>query len=167
MQVDGEVSSTSGSRKVGWDTGGDSLYSRQGGLTGPQVGTAHRTDFAIDSVGIIIADLNRDTMLDAYVSDLGDNEVPLRRDSRFEPTHDTGAASTASPSLTRTPISWPSNRPQRWQIVGRLLEGDIDATSDGSNRTIDRPYLNLEGPLGNGNDQLIPIISDSDMGSEK
>lgn len=96
MQVDGEVSSTSGSRKVGWDTGGDSLYSRQGGLTGPQVGTAHRTDFAIDSVGIIIADLNRDTMLDAYVSDLGDNEVPLRRDSRFEPTHDTGAANIRS-----------------------------------------------------------------------
>ena len=81
-------------RDVGWDTGPDSLYSRQGDPTGPWVDIAPElgANLAIDGMGITIADLDGDATLDAYVSDLGDNEVLLRRERQFVKATDTGAA---------------------------------------------------------------------------
>ena len=78
-------------RDVGWDDGPDSVYSRHGeGWVdiAPSIGA----DLAIDGMGVTLADLSGDGRLDAYVSDLGDNEV-LRADGPgFLPLIGTGSA---------------------------------------------------------------------------
>ena len=62
-------------RDVGWKSGGDSLYRRDSEGRwrdiAPEVGSA----LEIDGMGVSIGDLDLDGMLDAYLSDLGDNEV--------------------------------------------------------------------------------------------
>lgn len=91
-------------RDVGWDVGGDSIYSRQGESgewvdIAPHVGA----ELEVDGMGVTMADLNDDGALDAYVSDLGDNEVLLRNGDQFEPAVETGAARirpTGAPSTT-------------------------------------------------------------------
>ena len=82
-------------RDVGWDTGGDSVYSRQGDPSGTWVDIAPQlgVDLAVDGMGITVADLNGDLVLDAYVSDLGDNEVLIRSDDgQFVKDINSGAA---------------------------------------------------------------------------
>jgi hypothetical protein len=82
-------------RDVGWDIGGDSVYSRQGDPSGPWVDIAPQlgVDLAVDGMGITVADLNGDLILDAYISDLGDNEVLIRTDDgQFVKDVNTGAA---------------------------------------------------------------------------
>lgn len=81
-------------RDVGWKTGADSLFSRRGDRSGtwvdvaPELGTA----LEIDGMGITLADIDGDGSLDAYVSDVGDNEVLVSRDGSFEQLDGTGAA---------------------------------------------------------------------------
>jgi len=81
-------------RDVGWDTGGDSVFSRQGEPEGPWVDIAPDLglDLAIDAMGVTVADLDGDADLDAYVSDLGDNEVMIRGDDGYQKAANTGAA---------------------------------------------------------------------------
>ncbi len=92
-------------RDVGWDLGGDSVYSRQGEPDGQWVDIASEVgvELEVDGMGVTMADLNGDGALDAYISDLGDNEVLLRDEDRFEAAVETGAARirpTGAPSTT-------------------------------------------------------------------
>jgi hypothetical protein len=81
-------------RDVGWARGGDSVLSRQGDPLGEWVDAAPDlgVDLEIDGMGITIADLNGDAVIDAYVSDLGDNEQLLGSAGGFESISETGAA---------------------------------------------------------------------------
>ncbi|MFQ5557794.1 MAG: FG-GAP repeat domain-containing protein, partial [Acidimicrobiales bacterium] len=94
-------------RDVGWLEGGDSLFSRGGDPTGPWVDVAPRLGAAleVDGMGVTIADLDGDRVLDAYVSDIGDNEVLLGRTDGFEPATDTGAARIRPPGSADSVIS--------------------------------------------------------------
>ncbi len=111
-------------RDVGWDIGGDSVYSRRGSADGPWVDIAPDVgaDLEVDGMGVTIADLDDDGRLDAYVSDLGDNEVLVRNDHRFERMTDTGAArirATGAPSTTIS-SSWASG------AIDVNLDGRLD-----------------------------------------
>lgn len=82
-------------RDIGWARGGDSLLSRQGQPDGPWIDISEQVGVAlrIDGMGITVADLNGDAVLDGYVSDLGDNEVLLGEPGGgFVASIDTGAA---------------------------------------------------------------------------
>jgi len=94
-------------RDVGWDLDPDSLYSRRGDPTGPWFDIAAElgADLAIDGMGVTIADLDGDGSLDAYVSDLGDNEVLLRDGDQFVVAADTGAARIRPPGTATTIVS--------------------------------------------------------------
>lgn len=94
-------------RDVGWATGADSLFSRRGDAAGAWVDVAPEfgTALEVDGMGITVADLNADGSLDAYVSDLGDNEVLIRRDDSFEHLDGTGAARIRPPGAEQTVVS--------------------------------------------------------------
>lgn len=81
-------------RDIGWASGGDSVLSRQGDPTGEWVDVAPSLGLAleVDGMGITVADLDGDRQIDAYVSDLGDNEVMLGSAAGFTPVFETGAA---------------------------------------------------------------------------
>jgi hypothetical protein len=87
-------------RDVGWDTGGDSIYSRRGDPNGPWSDIADELGAAleIDGMGITLADLNGDTTLDAYVSDIGENDILSRSPTGFAPLTATGAGRIRPPS---------------------------------------------------------------------
>ncbi|MEE8330707.1 MAG: VCBS repeat-containing protein [Acidimicrobiia bacterium] len=63
-------------RDVGWISGGDSVYSRRGDVGGEWADVAAELGVAseIDGMGVTVADLSGDGQLDAYVSDVGENE---------------------------------------------------------------------------------------------
>jgi len=68
-------------RDVGWRKGADSLYTK---LDGEWQDRAEffKTDIEIDAMSVTIADFDGNNTLDAYVSDVGDNELLLNiRDS--------------------------------------------------------------------------------------
>jgi len=94
-------------RDVGWDIGPDAVFSRRGEPTGtwtdiaPELGTSLR----IDSMGLTLADLDGNGGLDAYVSDLGDNEILLSVDGRFEPAGSVGAARIRPPGSAESVVS--------------------------------------------------------------
>lgn len=94
-------------RDVGWASGGDSIYSRRGGVgsawvdIGPEVGAA----IEIDAMGLTVADLTGDGRLDAYVSDLGDNELLERTAGGFEKLTEVGAARIRSGDAEDNEIS--------------------------------------------------------------
>ena len=94
-------------RDIGWDTGADSLYSRLGNPTGPWVDIAETfgSDLQVDAMGVTLADLNDDRVLDAYISDLGDNEVLYGHHHQFAPANNTGAARIRPPGATDDIIS--------------------------------------------------------------
>ena len=81
-------------RDVGWARGADSVLSRRGEPYGewfdiaPQLGA----DLGIDGMGLTVADLDGDEQLDAYLSDLGDNELLRRTGTGFVPQVGAGAA---------------------------------------------------------------------------
>lgn len=81
-------------RDVGWARGGDSVLSRQGDSTGPWVDVAAElgADLEVDGMGITLADLDGDAVIDAYVSDLGDNELLRGSLDGFIAVVDVGAA---------------------------------------------------------------------------
>lgn len=94
-------------RDVGWAISPDSVYSRRGDPSGPwfDIGAELGAARAIDGMGITIADLGGDQRLDAYLSDLGENEVLIRHDRGFVPTVDTGAARIRPPGAPQAVIS--------------------------------------------------------------
>jgi len=94
-------------RDVGWKIGPDAVFSRQGVATGPwadiapEIGAALR----IDAMGITIADLNGNGRLDAYISDIGDNEVLLAGPGGFTAAASTGAARIRPPGAVASVVS--------------------------------------------------------------
>jgi hypothetical protein len=94
-------------RDIGWATSPDSVYSRRGDPSGPwsDIAAELGADRAIDGMGITIADVDGDRRLDAYLSDLGDNEVLVRDDRGFVPVFDTGAARIRPPGSPASTIS--------------------------------------------------------------
>ncbi len=99
-------------RDVGWDIGPDAVFSRRGDPGGPWFDIAPELGVALelDGMGLTIADLDGNGSLDAYVSDLGDNEVLFGDDGGFEQSTGTGAARIrplgAAPSIISS--SWAS-----------------------------------------------------------
>ena len=81
-------------RDVGWAEGGDSILSREGDPQGEWIDIADDlgASLEIDGMGVTIADLDGDRRLDAYVSDLGDNELLRGIEGGFVERFDTGAA---------------------------------------------------------------------------
>ena len=132
MSLAGEITDVDGdglldvwvTRDLGWDGGGDSVYSRRGDPNGkwtdiaPELGVA----LEIDGMGVTIADLNGDLALDAYVSDLGNNEILIRDGDRFVVTDSTGAArirpSGADSSVVSS--SWATG------VIDLNLDGRLD-----------------------------------------
>lgn len=110
-------------RDVGWSTGGDSIYSRRGSVDGPWVDIAPElgADLEIDAMGVTLADWNEDGLLDAYLSDLGDNEFLVRAGNTFEPVRDIGAAHIRALEADDNEISssWGSGAVD-WNLDGRL-----------------------------------------------
>jgi hypothetical protein len=99
-------------RDIGWEAGGDALYSRQGDPDGQWVDISEEVGSAleVDGMGVTIADLDGDRDLDAYVSDIGDNELLARDGSVFRSTPGSGAARirpSGSPQSTVS-SSWAS-----------------------------------------------------------
>lgn len=81
-------------RDVGWVTGADSVYSRQGDATGRYRDIARDlgADLEIDGMGVTVADFDLDGQLDVYLSDLGDNELLVGAGDRFEKSSTHGMA---------------------------------------------------------------------------
>ena len=81
-------------RDLGWSSGGDSVYSRGGAVDGAWVDIAPGlgVDLEIDTMAVTIADWTEDGRLDAYLSDLGDNEFVVRSGETFDALRDVGAA---------------------------------------------------------------------------
>lgn len=94
-------------RDVGWDLGGDSVYSRRGDEAGPWLDVADTlgAGLAIDGMGITLADLDSDGDVDAYVSDIGDNEVLLADDGGFASSDHSGAARIRPPNTSSSVVS--------------------------------------------------------------
>ena len=148
-------------RDVGWDTGGDSLYSRRGDPSGPWVDIADElgVDLEADAMGVTIADLNDDLVLDAYISDLGDNEVLYGGEVGFEVATDTGAARIRPPGAPDNVISssWASgatdiNLDGRLDLVvmnGGFASGGMRNKIPGTEIAINDPPAILLG-IGDG-----------------
>ncbi len=81
-------------RDVGWQDGPNSVYSRRGTAEGDWHDDAAQlgADQAIDGMGVTISDFTGDGALDAYLTDIGDNEVLVQRIDRFESFEGSGAA---------------------------------------------------------------------------
>lgn len=94
-------------RDVGWLTGGDALYSRLGDPTGPWVDISASMGAAleIDGMGVTVGDLDGDSDLDAYVSDIGDNELLIRDGATFTQTTGSGAARIRPPGASSSTVS--------------------------------------------------------------
>ena len=132
MSLAGEITDVDGdglldvwvTRDLGWDGGGDSVYSRRGDPEGqwtdiaPELGVA----LEIDGMGVTIADLNGDLALDAYVSDLGNNEILIRDGDRFVVSDSTGAARIRPPGADSAVISssWATG------VIDLNLDGHLD-----------------------------------------
>jgi len=94
-------------RDVGWNIGPDAVFSRRGAANGPwfdiapEIGAALR----IDAMGITIADLDGNGRLDAYISDIGDNEVLIADSDGFSAVSSTGAARIRPPGAADSVVS--------------------------------------------------------------
>ncbi len=111
-------------RDVGWLAGADSIYSRRGDPTGPWVDIAVELGAAsaVDAMGLTLADLVGDSRLDAYISDLGDNELLERTNLGFEKVTGVGAARIRPDFAADGEISssWASG------AVDLNLDGELD-----------------------------------------
>lgn len=144
-------------RDVGWDIGGDSVYSRQGDRSGPWVDVADtlRAGLAIDGMGVTLADLDSDHDIDAYVSDIGDNEVLLAQDGIFVAEDRTGAARIRPPGTPSSVVSssWASgaadiNLDGRLDLVvvgGGFPDGVVRNKIAGTSVTLEEPPAILVG----------------------
>ncbi len=81
-------------RDIGWKDGPNSVYSRRGAPEGEWHDDASRlgAEQAIDGMGVTLADVSGDGVLDAYLTDVGDNELLVRRIDRYEGFFEGGAA---------------------------------------------------------------------------
>jgi len=75
-------------RDVGWDAGADSVYSRDGDGVWVDIAPGLGLDFKIDGMGSII---------DGYVSDIGENEFAVGTGDDYSPSFDSGAARIRPP----------------------------------------------------------------------
>jgi len=111
-------------RDIGWDAGSDSLLSRRGDPTGPWVDIADElgTALEVDGMGVTIADLDGDLALDAYVSDIGDNEFLVRQGAVFVQNDGSGAARIRPPGAGASVVSssWASG------VADLNLDGNLD-----------------------------------------
>lgn len=69
-------------RDVGWRGGPDSLYTKIKNMW-LDIAAEEKTDLRVDAMDVTIADFNHDSALDAYVSDVGDNELLLNTGGKF------------------------------------------------------------------------------------
>ena len=148
-------------RDIGWAAGPDSVYSRQGDSAGAfsDVAESLGADLAVDGMGVTVADLNGDEALDAYVSDLGDNEVLIRSDEGYLATPETGAARIRASGAPETVVSssWASgaadiNLDGRLDLVvvnGGFANAPMLNKVDGTDVSISDPPSILLG-LGDG-----------------
>jgi hypothetical protein len=148
-------------RDVGWAEGPDSVYSRRGDPKGEFIDVAESlgADLAIDGMGITVADLDGDALLDAYLSDLGDNEVLIRSGDGYIATTDTGAARIRAPGASEKFVSssWASgaadfNLDGRLDLVvvnGGFASGRMRNKVGGTDVSVTDPPSILLG-LGNG-----------------
>ena len=79
-------------RDVGWRGGPDSIFSLDDDGRWSDIAGDLGADLAIDGMGVTIGDLDGDSFLDAYLSDLGDNEALLGSADGFVAAQGTGAA---------------------------------------------------------------------------
>ena len=91
-------------RDLGWKKSPDSLYVLSAGRWVDEAFTL-ATDLAIDGMSVTLTDIDTDGFVDAYVADLGDNEVLLRRGDAFQAGHETGAARIRPPGSPADIIS--------------------------------------------------------------
>ncbi|MEE9297835.1 MAG: VCBS repeat-containing protein [Acidimicrobiia bacterium] len=94
-------------RDIGWSAGADSIYTRQGDPEGPWIDIAPEvgTALAVDGMGIALADLDGDGTLDAYVTDIGENDILLGGTDRYRPAVDTGAGRIRPPGAPLATVS--------------------------------------------------------------
>lgn len=94
-------------RDVGWAQGADSVYDRlPSGREWIDIADRLGADLAVDGMGVTVADLTDDGVLDVYVSDLGDNEVLVGAPDRpFTPVDDIGVARIRPPGAGDSVIS--------------------------------------------------------------
>lgn len=159
-------------RDLGWHSGGDSLYSRQGNPAGPWTDIAQDLGVAleIDGMGITLADLNGDLELDAYVSDLGNNEILVRDGDGFSSTYNTGAARIRPPEsgLSVVSSSWATG------VVDLNLDGRLDLVvanggfpdGDMTNRIPDTEVALVDPPailIGIGDGQFVEAWPDLEL----
>jgi len=159
-------------RDLGWDSGGDSVYSRVGDASGPWTDIAAELGVAleIDGMGITLADLNGDLELDAYVSDLGNNEILIRTGNKFSAADSTGAARIrplgAEPTIVSS--SWASG------ALDLNLDGHLDlvvvnggfANGEMTNKIPDTEVAVTDPPallIGIGNGQFVETWPDVNL----
>ena len=92
-------------RDVGWKSGSDSLYSRDEDGEWRDIAEDVGVALEIDGMGVTVADLTGDGMLDGYVSDVGDNEFLVGRGTRFTPWVDSGASRIRPPGAGDAVVS--------------------------------------------------------------
>jgi len=91
-------------RDVGWDLGGDSVYSFVDGVWIDRADELQAA-LAIDGMGVAIADFDGDGSLDGYVSDIGENDLLVRRGSVFRPAGDLGLGRIRPPDAPADVVS--------------------------------------------------------------
>jgi hypothetical protein len=92
-------------RDLGWKSGADSLYSRDASGEWRDIAADLGIAMEIDGMGITVADLTGDGVLDGYLSDLGGNELLAAAGSRFESRIDSGAARIRPPDAAASTVS--------------------------------------------------------------
>jgi len=111
-------------RDVGWITGADSIYTRRGERDGPWIDVASDMGaaLAIDGMGIALADLDGDGDIDAYVTDIGENDILFAGDDGYAPATSSGAGRIRPPGGRTETVS------SSWAVVtGDInLDGVID-----------------------------------------
>ncbi|GMQ86093.1 MAG: FG-GAP-like repeat-containing protein [Acidimicrobiia bacterium] len=92
-------------RDVGWQSGADSLYTRTEDGTWQDIAPDLGVAMEIDGMGVTVADLTGDGVLDGYLSDIGENEFLVGTASGFTPTFDSGAARIRPPGADDSVVS--------------------------------------------------------------
>jgi hypothetical protein len=109
-------------RDVGWKSGGDSLYMVDGQGVWYDAAAAAGSALEIDGMGVTIGDIDLDGALDAYVSDLGDNELLVRTAGGFRTKAAHGLARIRPPGAASDVVSssWASG------LTDINLDGQLD-----------------------------------------